>query len=82
VIPLGRDLDRFLALDPRAEPGDGEVVALYAGRLVPVKRVDVLLRALARARASGARLRLVVSATARCGRSSRRSRGSSESQPR
>jgi glycosyltransferase involved in cell wall biosynthesis len=60
VIPLGLDLDRFLSLGPREEPGDRDVVALYAGRLVPIKRVDVLLRALARARGGGARLSLVV----------------------
>jgi glycosyltransferase involved in cell wall biosynthesis len=60
IIPLGLDLDRFLALEPRPEPEDGEAVALYAGRLVPIKRVDVLLRALARARASGTPLRLVL----------------------
>jgi glycosyltransferase involved in cell wall biosynthesis len=60
VVPLGLDLDRFLALEPPVARDDGDVVALFSGRLVPVKRVDVLLRALARARASGARLRLVV----------------------
>jgi glycosyltransferase involved in cell wall biosynthesis len=60
VIPLGLDLDRFLSLEPRAEAGEGDAVALYAGRLVPIKRVDVLLRALARARAGGARLSLAV----------------------
>ena len=59
VVPLGLDLDRFLALEPAGER-DGDVVALYAGRLVPIKRVDLLLRALARARAAGAALRLVV----------------------
>jgi glycosyltransferase involved in cell wall biosynthesis len=60
VIPLGLELDRFLALEPPAAGGEGDAVALYAGRLVPIKRVHLLLRALARARASGARLRLVV----------------------
>jgi glycosyltransferase involved in cell wall biosynthesis len=58
VIPLGLELDRFLRLDPA--PAEGDAVALYAGRLVPIKRVDVLLRAVARARAAGAALRLVV----------------------
>jgi glycosyltransferase involved in cell wall biosynthesis len=58
VIPLGLDLGPFLQLDPPA--GEGDAVALYAGRLVPIKRVDVLLRAVARARSAGAALRLVV----------------------
>jgi glycosyltransferase involved in cell wall biosynthesis len=60
VIPLGLELDRFLSLGRRDRDGDREAVALYAGRLVPIKRVDLLIRALARARAGGARLRLVV----------------------
>jgi glycosyltransferase involved in cell wall biosynthesis len=60
VIPLGLDLDRFLALERGARPEGGDGVALYAGRLVPIKRVDLLIRALASARAGGARLRLVV----------------------
>jgi glycosyltransferase involved in cell wall biosynthesis len=68
VIPLGLDLGRFLSLDPRPDPdaraalgvGAGEVVAVYAGRLVPIKEVPLLLGALARARAAGAPLRLVV----------------------
>jgi glycosyltransferase involved in cell wall biosynthesis len=60
VIPVGLELDRFLSLDPRPGHGQDEAVALYAGRLVPIKHVDLLLRALARARGAGARLRLVV----------------------
>ena len=68
VVPLGLDLDGFLALDPepggpfRAEVGvrDGEVLATWVGRLVPIKRVDVLLRALARARELGAPVRLAL----------------------
>jgi glycosyltransferase involved in cell wall biosynthesis len=60
VVPLGLDLDRFLSLGPPPVAADAEVVALYAGRLVPIKQVDLLLRALARARAAGARLRLVL----------------------
>jgi glycosyltransferase involved in cell wall biosynthesis len=60
VVPLGIELDRFLSLQPRPAQPAGEVVALYAGRLVPIKRVDLLLRALARARRSGAPIRLVV----------------------
>jgi glycosyltransferase involved in cell wall biosynthesis len=60
VVPLGLDLDRFLELDPRREGPDGDAVALYAGRLVPIKRVDLLVRALARARGTGAPVRLVI----------------------
>ena len=60
IVPLGLELERFLSLGPPPERSDGDVVALYAGRLVPIKRVDVLLRAVARARAGGARVRLVV----------------------
>jgi len=62
VVPLGLDLEPFAAVG--AEPGgtlrgelglaDGELLATYVGRVVPVKRVDVLLRALAAARRSGA----------------------------
>jgi glycosyltransferase involved in cell wall biosynthesis len=60
AIPLGLDLERFLALDPPAGRDHGEVTALFAARLAAVKRPDVLLRALARARTSGAALRLIV----------------------
>ena len=68
VVPLGLELGRFLSLDPVPEPrtraeleiGDDEVVALYAGRLVPIKNVALLLRAVARARAAGAVVRLLV----------------------
>jgi glycosyltransferase involved in cell wall biosynthesis len=59
VVPLGVDLERFLSLDPEPAP-DGDVVALYAGRLVPIKKVDLLLRALARARGRDAPLRLTL----------------------
>ncbi len=68
VIPLGLELDRFLALAPepggpfRDELGVGpdEVLATFVGRLAPIKRVDVLLRAFARARQLGAPVRLAV----------------------
>ena len=57
VVPIGLDLDRFLAAGSeegaefRREAGAGDQQALltWVGRLVPIKRVDVLLRALARA---------------------------------
>jgi glycosyltransferase involved in cell wall biosynthesis len=68
LVPLGLELGRFLSLDPRPDRdaraglgvGAKEVIALYAGRLVPIKEVDVLLRAVARARNAGAPLRLLV----------------------
>jgi glycosyltransferase involved in cell wall biosynthesis len=68
VIPIGLDLEPFLNATPedgaafRAEAGvqDGEVLLTFVGRLVPIKRVDVLLRAFARARESGAPVRLGV----------------------
>jgi glycosyltransferase involved in cell wall biosynthesis/SAM-dependent methyltransferase len=61
VIPLGLDLDAFLGLpqkpdrNVRAELGvhDGEVLFTYTGRLVPIKRPDTMLRALAIARGEG-----------------------------
>ena len=55
VIPLGLDLEPFATLDPAPGRelrrglgiGDDEVVLSFVGRVVPIKRVDVLLRALA-----------------------------------
>lgn len=68
VVPLGLDLDPFLALSPepdrsfREEIGAGpdEVLFTYTGRLVPIKRPELMLRALARARRGGAAARVVV----------------------
>lgn len=68
VVPLGLDLDPFLALDPqpdeevRAELGiaPGEVLFTYTGRLAAIKRADVMLGALAKARAAGAPVRVAV----------------------
>jgi len=68
VLPLGLDLA------PLAEPseklrvasrnelgvGTGEILLVFVGRIVPIKRLDLLLRALAQARASEPRLRLAV----------------------
>jgi glycosyltransferase involved in cell wall biosynthesis len=69
VIPLGVDLQPFVqrAGDDaggriRHELGvsDDEVLLLFVGRLVPIKRVDVLLRSMWRARGDGLALRLAV----------------------
>lgn len=69
VVPLGLDLDRFLRIDPsdrgralRADlgVGDDEVLAVFVGRLVAIKRVDVLLRGLAHARTRRAPVRLAI----------------------
>jgi glycosyltransferase involved in cell wall biosynthesis len=68
AIPIGLDLESFLTAG-RAD-GDGfrgevgaaaeEVLAVFVGRLVPIKRVDLLLDAVAGARAEGAPLRLAI----------------------
>ncbi len=68
VIPIGLDLKPFLEAGPdagaafRSEAGlrDGEVFLSFVGRLVPIKRVDVLLRALAHARGLGSPVRLAI----------------------
>ncbi|HXR30675.1 MAG TPA: glycosyltransferase [Solirubrobacterales bacterium] len=68
VVPLGLELDPFLALglDPersfREEIGAGsdEVLFTYTGRLVPIKRPELMLRSLALARQSGAPARVAV----------------------
>jgi glycosyltransferase involved in cell wall biosynthesis len=67
VVPLGLDLEPFGSVEPaersrvRTELGIGEdeVVATFVGRVVPIKRVDMLLRATAIARRSSP-LRLLV----------------------
>jgi glycosyltransferase involved in cell wall biosynthesis len=68
VIRLGLDLEPFRDLDEservdlRGELGvaDEEVLLTYMGRVVPIKRIDVMLRGIARARESGAPVRLAV----------------------
>lgn len=68
VIPIGLELDGFLAATAaegaafRREAGvaGDEVLLTWVGRLVPIKRVDVLLRGLARARELGAPVRLAI----------------------
>jgi glycosyltransferase involved in cell wall biosynthesis len=67
-IPVGLDLARFLSTSDedglafRQEVGAGpeDVVFTYAGRLVPIKRIDVMLRAFASAWADCAAIRLAI----------------------
>lgn len=68
VVPLGLELEPFLALGPdptdelREEigaPAD-EALFTFTGRLVPIKRADIMLRALALARQSGAPARVAI----------------------
>ena len=68
VIPIGLDLDPFARASAadgqlfRDEAGirDGELLLTFVGRLVPIKRVEVLLRAVSHARDLGAPVRLAV----------------------
>jgi len=68
VLPLGLDLDRLAEPAPelRAQArrelrvGDDEVLLAFIGRFAPIKRLDVLLEAFARARGAESRLRLAV----------------------
>ncbi len=67
VIPLGLDLQPFLELSGgegsglRDQLGVREgVLATFVGRLVPIKRVDVLLRGVAHAHSLGAAVHLAV----------------------
>jgi glycosyltransferase involved in cell wall biosynthesis len=68
TIPIGLDLKPFLA-SRRADGGRfrdevgaaaQDVLALFVGRLVPIKRLDVLLEAVALARRAGTPLRLAI----------------------
>jgi glycosyltransferase involved in cell wall biosynthesis len=65
-IPLGLELERFIAVPPRSVaraalgvPGDAKCVALVA-RLVPIKDVGTFLRAIARLRGSVPTLQALV----------------------
>jgi glycosyltransferase involved in cell wall biosynthesis len=68
VVPLGLELDRFANLraeqgsEFRARMGAGpdDVLLTYVGRLVPIKRVDVIIRALGEASRAGVPVRLAV----------------------
>ena len=68
VIPVGLDLEPFLSASPdagsafRREVGASadDVLLTFVGRLVAIKRVDLLLGVVARARQLGAPVRLAV----------------------
>jgi glycosyltransferase involved in cell wall biosynthesis len=68
TIRLGLELDEFFHVTPEAgaplrrelHVQDGEILAVFVGRLVPIKRVDLLLKAVVAARAQGARIRLAI----------------------
>ncbi|MGI8558916.1 MAG: glycosyltransferase [Solirubrobacteraceae bacterium] len=68
VLRTGIDLEPFLQIEDhhgaalRAEWGiaEGEFLALFTGRLVPIKRVDVLLKGVAQAHAGGTSLRVLI----------------------
>ena len=74
VIPLGLDLARYAQPDARLRAAeraaldipDASVVAVFMGRLVPIKRVDVLLDALAAALARRPEIVLVVVGGGEC----------------
>lgn len=65
IVPLGLDLDRYKALDRDTSrrrlglPSDALII-LMVGRLVPIKRVDRLLRAFAHLRAERSDARLYI----------------------
>ena len=68
VIPLGLDLEPFLSLN--SSSGDGfreelgvlpsDVLFVYVGRIAPIKRLDLMLRALSEARKHSSQLRLAL----------------------
>jgi glycosyltransferase involved in cell wall biosynthesis len=68
VIPLGLDLSGYESSqgqdgsDLRSELGigEGDVLVVYVGRVVPIKRLDVLIRAVAHARRAGGPLKLAI----------------------
>lgn len=68
VVPIGLALEGFTGLDPAPDPrarhelgvnGD-EVLFTFVGRVVPIKRLDILLEALALARRNGSRVQLAI----------------------
>lgn len=74
VIPIGLDLERFVRPDAQAAAafrrdwgvGEGDILAAYVGRLVPIKRVDLVLRSVAEARRRGVSVQLAVAGDGEC----------------
>jgi glycosyltransferase involved in cell wall biosynthesis len=74
VVPIGLELRRFLrpsadasaALREECGTRPGEVLVGFVGRLVPIKRVDLVLRAVAGARQQGVPVRLMLVGDGRC----------------
>jgi glycosyltransferase involved in cell wall biosynthesis len=74
IVPIGLDLERFTQSDEKASAavrlmcgaGNQDILAAYVGRLVPIKRVDQVLRALAEARGQGLPVRLVLAGDGEC----------------
>ena len=68
TIPVGVELEPFTNLSPhtgdafrrRFGIGSDETVLSYVGRFAPIKRLDILLRAVARGRQEGLRIRLIM----------------------
>lgn len=67
VVPIGLDLDRFFGVAaPQRQDrqalgaGPDDLVVTFVGRLVPIKRVDVLIEAVALARRRGVPAHLVI----------------------
>ncbi|MFA4929028.1 MAG: glycosyltransferase [Patulibacter sp.] len=67
VVPIGLELDAFLRVEPGTGPwraeldaGPDALVLAFVGRLVPIKRVDLLIEGVRSARARGVDVRLAV----------------------
>jgi glycosyltransferase involved in cell wall biosynthesis len=68
VIRVGLDLKPYAELDnsqgealrQQLRLGDDDVLVAFAGRVVPIKRLDVLIDAVARARRAGSRIHLAI----------------------
>lgn len=56
IVPIGIDVGRLAAIARDSEPADGEIV--YAGRLIPEKRIDLLVRAVERLQETNQAVRL------------------------
>lgn len=68
VVPLGLDLDAFAALELVPDPAarrelgieDDGILFTYVGRIAPIKRLDLMLESVAKARVAGHSIRLAV----------------------